>query len=311
MKRLNAVLPLILAMAFILGGCSTTSPIHDNQPNSARHIEWTSSIQSGELRGILLWTRPAKPGRYPTVIVHPGLGMEARMLRPVMRSLADAGFVAVAADYFREIDGNYVATIFPWRAPYETETVINIIRAQPMVDWQRIGVLGFSIGGAHSLMLAARSADVSAAVVYYPMTNFIAWKTEKEKNWFWKLMLSFVRWQYNFEEDANNDETHSELLAQYSATNFSDRINIPTLIIHGSDDSVSPVRDSEVLFQSVSESSPEPVELLTYPGEEHAFNQKKSEATEQSWRATVEWLNRYLKNKQPLQTANYNSGQYE
>ena len=78
-------------------------------------------------------------------------------MRGVVWDLACHGYLAVAADYRRLLQGKYRRTLFPWREEAES-TVALELQAHPLVDPNRLAALGFSQGGifSYSLLLVLR-----------------------------------------------------------------------------------------------------------------------------------------------------------
>jgi dienelactone hydrolase len=62
----------------------------------------------------------------------------------VIWDLASRGYVAIAADYMRLIDGEWRRNMFAWRSTGDITLIIDATRAYPEVDQSRIGALGFS-----------------------------------------------------------------------------------------------------------------------------------------------------------------------
>lgn len=100
--------------------------------------------------------RPASHGQLPTVIVHPEAGHQASEMRGVLNGLAQAGYLAVAADYQRRVGIRWHGSLFPWQDPRDPRRVIELVRADPSVDPERIGFLGFSQGGVFTLLICCR-----------------------------------------------------------------------------------------------------------------------------------------------------------
>lgn len=133
----------------------TTSPftLHDVADGSAPQIEG---------RGVLHTPGAvAQPKSRPAVVILPGLGgiIESREIR-YAKILAQEGYVALAVDTFGMRDAAY--RTHSLRALAVTETMMLAdayaarahLAALPMVDPQRIAVMGFSYGGMVSVLAA-------------------------------------------------------------------------------------------------------------------------------------------------------------
>ena len=284
----------------ILSGCATTIP---PVQSGEEVLRWSQEIEDHALKLNMEWAMPMQPGPHPTVIVHPGRGQDSRDLREVIDELALNGYLAVAVDYQRMIRGEYKSTMFPWRNREDSRRVLHLILENPLIDDKRVATLGFSLGGAHSLLLAANNPQIKAVISYYPMTNFPDWISERERNPFWRMVFNFMQWSYNAESSLNTGENHLKLLSDYSAINHTDSIQAPVLIIHGNEDGVSPLRHSQQLMQGLERSGNVHNDLVVVVDAGHAFNSSPSEQTTRSWKRALQWLDRHLSDSTRLAMA--------
>jgi dipeptidyl aminopeptidase/acylaminoacyl peptidase len=305
MKQLKSIeFHLILLVSFGLYGCSSLPDMHQDTGNESI-MSWEQSISINDLRANLLWTKPVTSGPYPTIIVHPGIRETADDMRGLLVDLAKQGYLAVAIDYQRRIDGNWTFSHVPLRKEIEVDFVIDHIAQSPFVDDTNIALLGFSLGGAHSLRFAARNPSIKAVVVYYPMTDFIDWMDSVEKNFIWKFAITQLKQVYLAESDQHTEFTHRELLSRYSAINFVDKINAPVLVIHGDKDLISPLYHSENLISGLQKNGNTNTKLVVVKDTPHAFNFKRTETSVQSWYASLSWINRHF-NFSPQQVSSLN-----
>jgi dipeptidyl aminopeptidase/acylaminoacyl peptidase len=156
-----------------------------------------------------------------------------------------------------------------------------------------LALLGFSLGGTYSLLAAAHDPSVRAAIAYYPITNFPTWVKTHEKSWGWRMVFRAARWRYIAETPENNDVRHRELLQRSSVMAVADRIQAPTLLIHGEKDRIVPVAESQTLNTFLRERHLA-TELEIVPGVGHSFNFIDRQPAEDTWALTLGWLVRYL-----------------
>jgi carboxymethylenebutenolidase len=107
-------------------------------------------------------------------------------IRAVCDRLADAGFVAIAPDYY---DGVVVDTIEAAEAeaqrtgePERSASVragLDRLRGEPGVAADSVGVVGFSLGASYALDLAAEDESVAAAVLCYGTGEIRDWSRSR------------------------------------------------------------------------------------------------------------------------------------
>lgn len=98
-------------------------------------------------------------------------------LEEVANRLGDAGFVALAPDLYHgeraahtEMDkaAELMNAMPPDRAARDMSGAVDYLVAHPAVTGEKIGVIGFCMGGMLSLILAAQRSDrIAAAVPFY------------------------------------------------------------------------------------------------------------------------------------------------
>jgi dienelactone hydrolase len=153
----------------------------------------------------LLITRPEKPAgpRLPAVIVLHGTGGNKESLRPFLVELARRGMMGVALDarYHGERAGGakgaeaYVAAIIrAWRAPagsphehpfyfdtcWDIWRTVDFLQTRPDVDGERLGMIGFSMGGIETWLAAAVDERIKVAVPAISVQSF-RWSLENNE----------------------------------------------------------------------------------------------------------------------------------
>ncbi len=136
-------------------------------------------VGSGYRSGYL--ARPDKAGRYPTVLLLPGLEGTTAHEKSVARGFARKGIATVVVDLYPPDAGTGHATgIAAYNALTDGEALRSLDEAaqfleSPDVDWSqsdRLGLLGFDVGGRFALIAAAHRAwAASAAVISTPLTG--------------------------------------------------------------------------------------------------------------------------------------------
>lgn len=128
--------------------------------------------ESGGVDGFL--SRPTAPEKRPAVLViHEWWGLDDHF-RDVTRMFARKGYVALAPDlYHGKVTedwleaGRLKTSLDVERATREILDGIPYLRSLPFVNPDRIGIVGFCMGGGLALLSVCRSKDIAAAVIYF------------------------------------------------------------------------------------------------------------------------------------------------
>ena len=134
----------------------------------------TSRVRVGEsgLEAFVAWPagRDAAPA---VVVVHERWGLNDQ-IRGVARRLAQEGYVAIVPDlYHGKVAGDPEYALELMRGLDEKKAVADLVtaaawlRAQPRVQGQRLGVVGFCMGGRLSQLLSLSGTPIAAAVMFY------------------------------------------------------------------------------------------------------------------------------------------------
>jgi carboxymethylenebutenolidase len=216
---------------------------------------------------------PPVARRLPGVLVlhtaaGPGPNLEA-----FARSLAAQGFVTMTPDLFSLHDfGPEGRTDHPLILK-DVEGALHYLAAEPRVDPERIGIVGFSFGGRLAVLLAARAQErVRAVVVYYAVASHHA-----------------------LGQPLAGRAARAEPLATHVPA-----IRAPVLIHHGEADAGVPVAQARLLHQSLTAAGKSSA-LHTYPGADHLFNfsigpdvRFHPAGARLSWERTLTFLGQHL-----------------
>ena len=275
--------------ALTLSSCMNHYLIHDRQPPP--RVETRSEVVERDgLRMRLEWAVPGGTDSGPAVLVHPEAGHPARQMRGVLHSLAERGYVAMAADY-RRTDGR--GKLFAWQEPEDVRAALDHLAAHPRVEAERIGGMGYSQGGVYSLLIAAETGRLAAVVAYYPVTDFDHWLNETERKGPKKLVFNLIRRHFRQRSGAATDEEFSTFLDRASALPKVDRIDVPVLLIHGEADPSAGIEESRRLAAALAERD-RVVRLVEVPDAGHVFNFQNRERAQMAWEAATDWLDTHL-----------------
>ncbi len=236
----------------------------------------TGKVASGDFQVPIYTACPAAPGKYPAVLVIPEIfGMHEHIM-DVTRRFAKAGFLSITFEpYAREggvlnlpdIDAvrKVVDPVPDARIMGDLDAIVAYARKHPAARAGRIGVTGFCRGGMYTLLYAARSREVKAAVAWYGQIRPI--KTPGVRT--------------------------------AGPLDVADEINPPVLGLYGGEDLGIPVADVKAM-EAALKAAGKTAEFVIYPGTPHAFfadyrPSYRPEAARDAWGRCLAWFNRYLK----------------
>ncbi len=220
--------------------------------------------------------RPAAPGRYPVVLVIPEVFGMHEHIRDVTRRFAREGFLAVTFEPYAREGGvkhlpdleavRKVADPVPdARVMADLDAVVAWAKKHPSAKPDRVGMTGFCRGGMYTLLYAARSRELKAAVPWYGQLR--------------PALTPGVRTEGPLDVAA--------------------RIEAPVLGLYGAEDLGIPVADVREM-ESRMKAAGRTAEFLIYPGAPHAFfadyrPSYRAEAAKDAWGRCIAWFNKYLK----------------
>jgi dipeptidyl aminopeptidase/acylaminoacyl peptidase len=135
-----------------------------------------------------------------------------------------------------------------------------------LVNAKKIGIIGRSMGGYYASRAAAMEKRIKAAVVFDAIFDI----TEDVYEFF-----PNVRRAINWDLGARNEEEAREKLAKFNLTGIAEKIECPTLIIHGTEDYVSSPKAAEKLFAAIKTKD----KLLKWYTAGHGVSAYRAEAT--------------------------------
>ncbi len=194
--------------------------------------------------------------------------------------------------------------------PEEIEDVLRAVRfvrsqaAQYGVRPDRLGVLGSSAGGHLTLSIATRggpgkadaadpvdreSSAVQAAACFFPPTDFLNYGGPGLSG---VGMGPLAPLQVAFGPLALTAEGREQLGRDISPINYISAKLPPTLIIHGDQDEVVPLQQSESFVAKARQAGVPHIELIVRPGKGHGWGDFWKSAEDIN--AFADWFDRYL-----------------
>lgn len=235
-----------------------------------------STVLSGDFQVPLYEAYPAEKGKNPVVIVIPEIFGMHEHIRDVVRRFARAGYLGITFEPYARDGGvlhiseitevRKVADKVPdARVMADLSAIMDFVRKHPAADAGRIGVTGFCRGGLYTLLFAAQSKQVKAAVSWYGQIK-----------------------------PAKTPGIRTE-----NPIDVAGRIEAPVLLLYGEADLGIPVADVKEL-EAALKAAGKKVELVLYPGAPHAFHADyrpsyRADAAADAWKRCLAWFDRYLK----------------
>jgi len=239
-------------------------------------VEGEGKVPRGDFQIPIYEARPATPGSYPVVLVLPEIfGMHAH-IKDVTRRFAREGFLGITFEPYAREGGvlhlpdiesvrKVVDPVPDTRVMGDLDAIVAYAKGHPAGQADRIGLTGFCRGGMYTLLFAAHSRELKAAVSWYGQLR--PPKTPGVRS-----------------------TGPLDLAGQFKA---------PILGLYGEADLGIPaadVREMEAALKAAGRTA----EFVLYPGTPHAFYADyrpsyRAEAAGDAWRRCLAWFNKYLK----------------
>jgi carboxymethylenebutenolidase len=153
----------------VLGLFAAILAVRAEEPKTET-VQFTSS--NGAVSGFL--AAPEKPGLYPAlVVIHEWWGLTDWVMEQTQK-LAAQGYVALAVDLYRgkvaadpEEAHELMRALAQDRAVSDLKAAFAYLGMRKDVDRDRIGSIGWCMGGGYSLQLAIHEPRLAACVVNY------------------------------------------------------------------------------------------------------------------------------------------------
>jgi acetyl esterase/lipase len=252
------------------------------------------------------------PGPFPAVIVLHGAGPTNKGRKgcvPWAKELARKGYAGVAVSYRCKPEDAFPAPIQDVRSAIRW---LHLHADQFKIDKDRIGVVGFSGGGALACLLGTngdsprdksdprdRSARVQAVVSFYGPTDFARLhegclaKIKTKDCPAWEKMQSSYLMQTLEKWFGGPPSKVPESYALPSPMSQLANDSCPILLIHGAEDTVVPVEQSK-LFANKLHKAGRPVSLLVVEGAGHDFEEKNKTNGHLAIAAAMAFLEEHL-----------------
>ena len=168
-----------------------------------------------------------------------------------------------------------------WDAVRDIESCIDYVVDNGLAAPGRIGIMGGSYGGYMTMMgLAQYPERLAAGANICGVVNF---ETFFEHTEGWMATISTIEY--------GDPATEAEMLRELSPIHHVSRVQSPTIVLHGANDTNVPVVEAEQVVQNL-QARDVPVKYVLFEDEGHGF--RKTPNRIQSVIAIVRWFVEYL-----------------
>jgi len=233
-------------------------------------------VASGGFQVPIYQARPAGPGKYPVVMVIPEIWGMHEYIKDVVRRFAKRGFLAITFEPYARTGGvlkieeretllKVVNAVPDAQVMGDLNAIVAYAKKLPAAQADRIGVTGFCRGGLYTLLFAAHSPDVKAAVPWYGQI-----KPPKTAG-----------------------------VRSLGPLDVAAQIKAPVLGLYGEADQGIPAADVKEM-ESALKAADKTAEFVLYPDAPHAFHADyrpsyRENPAKDAWARCLAWFNHYLK----------------
>jgi len=232
-------------------------------------------VASGGFQLPIYAARPAGPGKFPVVILIPEIWGMHEYIKDVVRRFAKRGFLAITFEPYARTGGvlhiedrqallKVVNAVPDAQVMGDLDAIVSYAKKLPAARADRIGVTGFCRGGLYTLLFAAHSREVKAAVAWYGQI-----KPNKTPG-----------------------------VRTAGPLDVAARIQCPVLGLYGEADQGIPVADVKEM-EAALEAAGKTAEFVLYPDAPHAFHADyrpsyRENAARDAWARCLAWFKKYL-----------------
>jgi len=213
-------------------GCANDALPHLLRPGRRVEIPFEGARLVGVLRC------PGDAGRYPVVVLLPGLDSTKEELRSTEETFLDRGLATFAVDGPGQGEAEYDLPIRgDWSAP--GEAILAALEEQPEVDAARVAVWGVSLGGYYAPRVAAALGNrVRACVALAGPYDF---------GDCWDQLPELTRATFRVRSRSGSDDDARRVAHTLSLEGVAEKITAPLLIVFGRQDRLIPWQHAERL----------------------------------------------------------------
>jgi fermentation-respiration switch protein FrsA (DUF1100 family) len=192
------------------------------------------------------WYFPATQGSATVIALH-GIGGSRITMLGTAAWLVACGYSVLAYDSRAAGESEGVYCTFGYHEKYDVVSAMEWVRARKGPGFERIGLLGKSMGGAIALQAAPIEPSIMCIIAESPFAELRTISRDYQKR-----ILGF-----DIEVIHTAAARHAERLAKFriddvSPTNAVAHTNVPLMFVHGTDDRLVSASYSEILFATAN-----------------------------------------------------------
>lgn len=262
----------------------TPRELFDREGSVSHSIECMNIVYlSDGLKVKALMWRPKDQGAKPLPLIVYNRGGNREFGRVTtwnsVHRLAAEGFVVLASQY-RGVDGGEGQEEFGGADVHDILNLVPVARSLGFVDMNNVFMLGWSRGGMMTFLAATQGMRANALAVYGPLLDLVEEGKRRP------AMVENV-WSELIPEFATRGDA---LLRERSPMYWSEKIDTPTLLMHGAADWRASAAETLVFAQKLQQAG-KPYELVIYADDDHSLSLNKDD----SYRRIVSWFRKHMR----------------
>ncbi len=262
--------------------CKTNHYIHCNDPKTDLGLEFENvELVSSDQFNLKAWYVPAKKDSGKAIISVHGRGGDRREGLRYLKTIHDLGVNVILLDLRNNGKSDKSFSSMSFHERKDVDAAFRFL--QEKKSQTSIGILGFSMGGATSIIYMASNPEIKLGIFDSPFADFEQVITENAKMMYGipkYPLLPIVVFLYEFR--TNSDA--SQMSPKKEIAKISPR---PILLFHGTEDTTVPYTHASILLDSAKE----PKELITVPNGKHTMLWQVDERIQLK---VVEYISKYL-----------------
>ena len=262
----------VVAAAGAVWGCAS-KPAAPTEPFTYEETAVLLDAGTYQIPAVVTLPRGEADRAFPAVVMLHGYGSNkdeaGNGYKIAAPELAKAGIASIRIDFMGYGDSSVDHSGFTLDVGVkEAETAADYLAALPAVDSDRIGIMGWSKGGAIALLAAGRNPRFKSALTWAGAVELSgavysaeAYETAKRDG----VYVAGFDWRgpLNLSLEAFETAAGTDILAEFS------RSEAPALAIAGSDDTVVPPETTERIKEASGNTASR---TFIIPGADHTFN---------------------------------------